>query len=414
MSYNWQQHFKTWNERIAHIQTNDIFPDFQFIVGPDKKVFNAHKRILAAVSPYFENLFYLNKIDMEQIELTDHSPEVFEDFISFIYTDVLHLTSENVEEIIKLSRLYTMTTLAGKCDYYLKQIVDKENVMKLLDLSTQNNFKHSTRKCLKIIDENSGEIFDTQEFIEITKKSIEKIVDYQMMSCNEILLIKAVNKWSEFQCSMKQKEVTLENKRSEIGDLIFKIHFGSLCLEDLNNLSNENSFFTKNEINDFSKLNFQKRIGQLTVGRCFRFSNGSDANRGISENFNISVNKNLFLCGFGVFGKTTGELNNDAIQFTLKNEDGKVLVKLSKDFTCDESETAEIYEIFFEMPIILEQSKMYNIEVYRKGPRGVHSGFYKKDGEVMEENGVVFEIFRATEDINALERGLIASFIYRC
>lgn len=116
---NWQQHLLNWKDRISYLKQNEKLSDFRFIVGPNKKVFPAHKFIFAVLCPECENLFFNE--EMKEIELPNVSPEVFENFLNFVYTARLNLTPANIEEMMKLGKLYSITELTQECENCLEE-----------------------------------------------------------------------------------------------------------------------------------------------------------------------------------------------------------------------------------------------------------------------------------------------------
>lgn len=421
---NWQQHLKNWPERISHINQKDQFADFKFIVGPEKTVFHAHKLIFGLSSPEFENLFYLLETDLKEIDLPDNSAPNFEAFVNFIYTGKIGLTVENVKEIVKLAKLYSITLLVDKCESFLEENVENGNVLKFLDIATDNNFLKVTSKCFEIIYRYSKEICESPEFVEISKQSLDKIAESEMLCCDELILFKAVDKWSEFQCEMNQLEVTSENKRAAVGDIIFNIRATLLSVGELIDIVNtKTSLLAYTDLPHLSKKNhLKKRIGQLTIERCLRFDSGPlvvGAFSGGALRFHISVSKNVFLCGFGVYGRRPEALENYRemkYTITLKNADDLILAKISKTFDCDG--TDKIYEIFFQFPVLLEPLALYNIRVHLDGPNDKFINFYGENGRTkIVENGVIFTISKDsnfTSKTDPTTDGTIASMIFRC
>lgn len=398
---NWQNHLKNWPDRILHIKENGKFTDFQFIIGTDKKVFHIHKMIFAILSFEFEKLFYL-QTDLKEIEHPENTPEVFEEFLNFIYKGKLNLTCENIEEVMKLAKLYSIKILAGKCENFLLENVVKENVLKFLDLSNTYNLILVTSKCLKIISENSTEICESPLFSGISKQSLDRIVESDLLSCDQVILFKAVEKWSEFECERNQKEPTTENKIAAVGEIIvdsFLITF--------------KDYFEQ-------RLLSSKKTGQLTMQRCCRFPNRPEPNKGtLSSIFNISVNKNVILCGYGVFGRKLEALEeygkSATFNISLRNETKSyILSDISEVINCDG--TDKIYEIFLKNPVLLEKSIIYNILECEPVVNRMILNYYGDNGKTtIEENGVTFKITKdpsASPVISQITAGTIASFIF--
>lgn len=432
---NWQQHLKNWESRISSIKDTNKLSDFQFIVGPEKIVFHAHKFVFAILSPEFENVFYLLESNLKVIILEDNSPEIFQEFFDFIYTGKLKLTSENVEEIMNLSKIYSIDSLSKTCENFLEENLEKSNVFKYLDLSLIYKHLNLEKKCFKIIEENSTELIKSPEFLTISKKSLEKIVNLEMLSCKEIEVFQAVDKWSKNECERNKLPVSSLNKRIVVGDIILKIRYGVMSLAEFSTCSDINTPLTDREMINilkslanplnftefnfkFSILNSKTRIGQLKLTKFVRFIDGPSTQKLLINGFidcNISTNKNIYLCGIGVFGRSKEALEKYAkahINIKIKNED-ELLADYREDITFDG--TQRIFEIYFPIPIFLEHSILYNVDVSRDGPDNVRESYYGINGITeCKENGVEFKIFTSKVLLwDTSQFGRTASFIYR-
>lgn len=308
---NWQQHLPNWIDRVAHIKQNDKLTNFRFIVGPEKIVFNAHKLILAVSSPEFEKLFYLSESEMNEIVLLETSSESFNDFINFIYTGELEITHGNIEDLLELSQLYQITILTKKCEIFMNEesVVKKENVLKLLDLTSIHKLTELETICLKIVQENAIDLIDSPEFLKISQSTLAKIVESEMLSCTEIKLFKAVIKWSDFQCKSKQLKITSENKRSVVGDILSKIRFGRMTLAEFSECSIDSTPLTSDEIiGILQNLAKTFRSSEIKMEKLIRFVDGPSKTQVLKfpqcrNLLSISVNRKIFLFGCGIYGK---------------------------------------------------------------------------------------------------------------
>lgn len=427
---NWQQHFKNWETRISSIKHSKKLSDFQFIVGAEKTIFHAHKFIFAILSPEFENLFYLLESDMKEIILPDTSPEIFQEFFDFIYTGELELTLENVEEIMKIAKIYSINSLSKTCENFLEEKLEKSNVLKFLDLSLIYELLKLEKNCFEIIEEYSTEIIESPEFLTISKNSMEKIVMFEMLSCKEIKVFEAVDKWSKHECERNQLPVNSINKRKVVGDIILKIRFGVMSLTEFSTCSDVNTPLTDKEMVKilkslanplhFPELNLKNRIGQLELTKFSRFINGPSTHKmglGGYLDCNISTDKNIYLCGIGLFGRSREALQKYSkakIDIKINKEDGSLLKEYSEDITFDGTE--RIVEIYFPTPIFLEHSNLYNVWCRRHGPIDVNESYYGINGLTeCKENGVLFKILKSNQitSWDTAKDGRIASFIYR-
>ncbi|KAK6302828.1 hypothetical protein J4Q44_G00271830 [Coregonus suidteri] len=66
------------------------------------RVFSVHKLVLAASSPYFSALFsgWMSEADKEEVQILGVEAQVFEVLLEFIYTGMINVTVENMQELM--------------------------------------------------------------------------------------------------------------------------------------------------------------------------------------------------------------------------------------------------------------------------------------------------------------------------
>lgn len=425
---NWQKHYKTWPERMSFINQKENLADFKFIVGPEKTIFHAHKLIFAISSPQFENLFYLLNADTKEICLPQISSKVFQHFLNFVYTGTVEITSQNIEVLLTLSRLYDMTLLTDKCDEFIQETISKDNVFKMLEISDE---LPAESKCLKIIGENFDELIESEEFVKISKSSLQKIVEYEMFPCKEVLLFEALDKWAE----NAQKEAKTGKKRTHVGDLISKLRFGSMSSDEFIMKCAVGTILTSSEIvnivkylaspvpsfNPFflKKRLIQTNIDELPLQKCLRFDGSSKLHFGTLGGFTdmcLSVDKYIYLFGYGIYGR-----NPDALEeyktstVTIRISDGKDVVSEKIEVITFDG-TANIFNILFTAPVLLEPFKSYIVFINMTGPNKINN-FIGLDGKTeIKENGVIFKLSRSNDlrfKYDTSRKGAIAAFLFK-
>lgn len=96
--------------------------------------------------------------------------------------------------------------------------------------------------------------------------------------------------------------------------------------------------------------------------KSLRFIDGpvktSGCSLGGKLDINISVNRVIYLCGYGIFGGKPESLesySNAIIQTKLSDHEGNVLSEKSEKVTFDGTE--RIYDIFFKEPVLIAPFK---------------------------------------------------------
>lgn len=120
--------------------------------------------------------------------------------------------------------------------------------------------------------------------------------------------------------------------------------------------------FIKSPVTNFGFYSKIKRFGQLPLHKSLRFIDGpvktSGCSLGVKLDINISVNRVIYLCGYGIFGGKPESLesySNAIIQTKLSDHEGNVLSEKSEKVTFDGTE--RIYDIFFKEPVLIAPFK---------------------------------------------------------
>ncbi|KAI6196690.1 hypothetical protein M3Y94_01138500 [Aphelenchoides besseyi] len=122
---------------------DERFADFKIFCGegPDQRVLNVHKVVLAARSPYFAALFapHTKESKENKLELPDVDYEVFSILIFFLYGRSPSIRSASIAlDILALSDRFQMTSLKDLASRFLRTKMRCENVCKALVTADQH------------------------------------------------------------------------------------------------------------------------------------------------------------------------------------------------------------------------------------------------------------------------------------
>nr|XP_020474026.1 actin-binding protein IPP isoform X3 [Monopterus albus] len=103
------------------------FCDVGLKVG--SRVFRVHRLVLAASSPYFSALFSggMREADKEEVQILGVETEVFQILLDFIYTGVIGVTVDNVQELMVAADMLQLNEVVSICGEFLKGHMDPSN-----------------------------------------------------------------------------------------------------------------------------------------------------------------------------------------------------------------------------------------------------------------------------------------------
>ena len=135
---DWQSSKKTVLQRNAYMFDNELMSDVSFTCGESRRIFHAHKYVLATSSAVFFAMFYGLLPPKEfPIRIEDAEEDSFNAFLRFLYTDDGEITVENAIGVLYLAKKYLISSLAEKCCQMMEAAIKPENVFVVLEQAIQ-------------------------------------------------------------------------------------------------------------------------------------------------------------------------------------------------------------------------------------------------------------------------------------
>ena len=286
---DWQSTKNTVLERSRHMFNNPFMSDITFSCdGSDKKFF-AHKYVLSTSSAVFYAMFYGKLAEKNSlVHLSDTSEEVLEEFLRYLYTDECDLTADNAMFVLYLAKKYIVPALAQKCIGFVEINIEVENVVTILQQAIQFDEENLESKCWVLIDHKTSKVIASDAFVDINQATLEKLLKRESLRVQEVDLFKAVLKWSEVECSRKEIQTNVNNKRAVMGNAIYQIRFASMTLQEFGQNVSQLGILTPQEnvlfFERFSGIErtsevwnlSERRAGERTLFRCCRFKSHDD------------------------------------------------------------------------------------------------------------------------------------------
>ncbi|XP_058062444.1 BTB/POZ domain-containing protein 6-B-like isoform X1 [Anopheles bellator] len=423
---NWQANKSTVRERNAAMFNNDLMADIRFIVGSDEQVqtIPAHKYVLATGSSVFYAMFYGGLAEAKQdIKVPDVEPGAFLTLLKYLYCDEIQLEADNVLATLYVAKKYIVPHLARACVNYLETSLTAKNACLLLSQSRLFEEPELMQRCWEVIDAQAEMAIKSEGFVDIDLKTFETILARETLNCKEIHLFEAALSWAHAACTKMDIEPTSSNKRQLLGHALYLIRIPTMTLEEFANRVAQLGILTNQETIDIflnftarhkPKLTFpvKARTG-LKTQVCHRFASCAYRSnqwryRGRCDSIQFSVDKRIFIVGFGLYGSSTGAADYD-VKIELKRL-GRVLAENSTKFFSDGS--SNTFQVFFETPIQIEPECFYTASVVLDGSE---LSFFGQEGMSEVSVGTVtFQFQCSSESTNGtgVQGGQIPELIF--
>lgn len=205
-------------------------------------------------------------------------------------------------------------------------------------------------------------------------------------------------------------EVNPKNQRSLLRDAIFLIRVPNMSLTEFSNGPAQSGIFTLEEtvdiFIDFTAtekpcLAFNRIPRQgLQMQVCLRFQSCAYRSnqwryRGRCDSIQFSVDKRIFIVGFGLYGSSSGAADY-SVRMELKKA-GKILSEKHTKFFSDGS--SNTFRVLFDNPIQVEPDTLYTASVVLDG---AELSFFGQDGlsEVCVNSSTNFQFQGSSDSTN--------------
>ncbi|XP_075148057.1 BTB/POZ domain containing protein 3 lute isoform X1 [Haematobia irritans] len=425
---NWQATKATVLERNAAMFNNELMSDVRFVVGGDfvdtVQTIPAHKYILATGSSVFYAMFYGGLAENKnEIKVPDVEPSAFLTLLRYLYCDEIQLEPDNILATLYAAKKYIVPHLARACVNYLEVKLTAKNACLLLSQSRLFEEPELMQRCWEVIDAQAEMAIKSEDFVDIDLKTFESILWRETLNCKEIHLFEAGLNWAQNCCQKMSIECNSQNMRKVLGQALHLIRIPTMSLDEFANGVAQTGILTSQETIDMflhftakvkPSLNFptKPRAG-LKTQVCHRFQSCAYRSnqwryRGRCDSIQFSVDRRIFIVGFGLYGSSTGAATYN-VKIELKRL-GRTLAENDTKFFSDGS--SNTFHVFFENPIQIEPECYYTASVILDG---IELSFFGQEGmsEVCMGN-VTFQFQCSSESTNGtgVQGGQIPELIF--
>ena len=418
---DWQSSKKTVLQRNAYMFDNELMSDVSFTCGESRRIFHAHKYVLATSSAVFFAMFY-GEIPPKEfpIHIKDAEEESFKQFLRFLYTDDCKITAENAIGVLYLAKKYLISSLAEKCRKILKASIEPENVFAVLEQAVHFDEKGLEEKSWNIVRKGTQECLNSEAFCDIGLHTLNALLKKESLAVTEVELFKAVLKWTDSECARQGINIEEDKtaRRRVLGDSVYEIRFLEMTHEDIVKYVSPTRILTDTEaISILQKLAGLdvaglkwKELGQRRYLLSFRrFDSGniqaseSWSYEGESDDLTLIVNKAVLFHGVRLFGDSRG--SQYKVNFKIKDQTVTGTYTSQKD-----EDGVPGYDVMLSKPISLLPDEEITITATIQGPNSCHG---KKGKSSVKIKDIVVTFKMASFFASSNYTGMIDGQFYR-
>lgn len=326
-------------ERNKSMVNNSLLSDITFVVQDNwsnKEItVYAHKYVLSIASPVFFAMFHgaMASDGAQRIRLPDCDAESLKEFLSFVYCDEVHISEENVVQLLYLAKKYMVPSLHEKTRQKLSSMINVANVFEILPSLLQLDEDDLALQCWKIIDFDTEQAINSEAFCDIDRDLLVQVLERDELTIREVDLFRRVLDWAKIQEKPQEREGKEIHIRDVLGEkVIHLMRFPTMSFIEFNGLVSNSGVLTENEENTLIHFyhgfrqepprGFSERFPRGQMFRCNRFSWVSppeapvmpideslpDMHKkwnyvtGLVDSVTFSVQVPIIICGIRLFG----------------------------------------------------------------------------------------------------------------
>lgn len=219
-------------KQLGEIFENGLFSDVAFVVvdnsGTDQR-FPAHKVILATMSPVFHRMFCGELAENAEIRIADTSAKVFAEFLQLFYKRDVEIAVENISEVMRLIDRYEVNDLVDVVARFATEKLSAEKLCSLYEsITSLPSSKAGAEIVLEAINRHAMVALKSSSFLQLSRENLSNILKSQQLEADEITVFEAAIAWTKNSLTQKGLDTSMENIRTEMGDLIKLIRFPAM------------------------------------------------------------------------------------------------------------------------------------------------------------------------------------------
>ncbi|CAC5392392.1 unnamed protein product [Mytilus coruscus] len=225
-------------DRIGKLFLQNKFSDVIFVFPEnDYLELHGHIVIIATASSFLESLlkgpFENNEL---RVEITNCSPSIFKLLLRFIYLDNIHWKEESLVsrmDIFQCAEQYGVVQLADQCKREIQDCLQRPfNYIEIFRYSKQLQLEYVYNTTLSIIATEFETVVKEKNFMSLTAEELKLFLQKSdSILIGELTLFKTLDKWASVQCKLKDKITSGEEKRQELGQLLFQVRIPLIPLQ---------------------------------------------------------------------------------------------------------------------------------------------------------------------------------------
>ncbi|XP_058487391.1 kelch-like protein 10 [Solea solea] len=196
--------------------------------------YKVHRIILSDCSPYFTALFqFQSPVDIKVSDINGLSTDIMELIVEYAYTSQIHVTKDNVQDLMQAADMLSVTAVAEACSDFLCEQISRENCIGMWQYAKFYFYTELRDRAYRYINDHFDEVFPCEEFLYLSMQELSAILGRDDLNVRkEYIVFEAILRWIEHNPEERERHIV---------DLLskFRMALTSIDYIQTNVLSNE-------------------------------------------------------------------------------------------------------------------------------------------------------------------------------
>ena len=335
------------------------------------------------------------------------------------------MDADTVLPTLYAAKKYILPHLADICVEFLVEHVDASNACMVLDQSRIFEETVLIQRCLDIIDHWAEDALSADSFSDIDYGTLEQILSRDSLRAKETVIFTAATKWAEAECSRQGRDITPEQCREVLGDALFLIRFPVMSQSEFANGAGKSGLLSNQEVLDiffFFSADDRPLLQFPTTARkesklktCCRYQfaeyGGYTCRDGQSNRIQFSVDKTIFVAGFGLYGPYTPK--ECEVDIELKDAVNRTVLR-QKRLKISGNGSENVFHALFDCPVRIEANTYYTASCVEGFNADGDYGLYGMPDVTCDDITFRFREDGAVDNETTVSEGQIPEILFFC
>uniref|UniRef100_A0A1A9VL35 Kelch-like protein diablo n=1 Tax=Glossina austeni TaxID=7395 RepID=A0A1A9VL35_GLOAU len=282
------EYANTYLDGLTKMRINQKLFDFSLHV--DGEVIHVHKLALAIASDYFAAMFEADMKERKEgtVKLQDVNVFAVKALVDYIYSGIITLTEENVEEVLSVSEIFQIVWVKEECIQFLKNNLNRNNCFRVRKFADMHSCKELHNISHKYILDHFDDLIAEEGLLLLSFEEIKELIkNVQHVVKLEDIAYKAAINWIKHD---------LERRRVHLAELMSLIRLPLVSTELLTDHIVAEPLLTEDQkCNKFvtEALTYQLKQSQLH-GKC------QTGKKHSNESFYVFLVGGIWECEMGI------------------------------------------------------------------------------------------------------------------